>query len=47
MNIKLERPLAFFDLETTGLDISSDRIIEISILKIISKRKQNKQNLAY
>ena len=34
MNIKLERPLAFFDLETTGLDISSDRIIEISILKL-------------
>lgn len=30
----LIRPLAFFDVETTGLNISSDRIIEISILKI-------------
>lgn len=35
MNIKLERPLVFFDLETTGLNISKDRIIEISLLKIM------------
>lgn len=35
MNIKLEKPLVFFDLETTGLNISKDRIIEISLLKIM------------
>lgn len=35
MNLKLTRPLAFFDLETTGLNIGVDRIIEISILKIL------------
>jgi len=34
MNLKLKRPLAFFDLETTGVNISADRIVEISILKI-------------
>jgi len=34
MNLKLEKPIIFFDLETTGLQISSDRIVEISILKI-------------
>ncbi|PJB16343.1 MAG: DNA polymerase III subunit epsilon [Flavobacteriales bacterium CG_4_9_14_3_um_filter_32_8] len=34
MNLKLTRPLAFFDLETTGLNIASDRIVEISIVKI-------------
>lgn len=34
MQLKLNRPLAFFDLETTGLNIISDRIIEISILKV-------------
>ncbi len=34
MSLKLERPLAFFDLEATGLDVSNDRIVEISILKI-------------
>ena len=34
MNLILKRPLAIFDLETTGVNISSDRIVEISILKI-------------
>jgi len=33
-NIKLERPLAFIDVETTGLRPYSDRIVELSILKI-------------
>jgi DNA polymerase-3 subunit epsilon len=34
MNIQLSRPLVFIDLETTGLDIVNDRIVEISLLKI-------------
>lgn len=34
MKLKLSRPIVFFDLETTGTNISSDRIIEISILKV-------------
>ncbi|MFL9843676.1 3'-5' exonuclease [Flavobacterium rhizosphaerae] len=34
MELKLNRPICFFDLETTGTDISKDRIVEISILKI-------------
>jgi len=34
MKLALKNPLAFFDLETTGLDISKDRIVEIAILKI-------------
>ena len=34
MNLKISRPICFFDLETTGLNISNDRIVEISILKI-------------
>jgi len=33
MLLNLKRPLAFFDLETTGVNVSSDRIVEISILK--------------
>ena len=32
--IQLTKPLAFFDLETTGLDVTNDRIIEIAILKM-------------
>ncbi len=34
MKLNLKNPLIFFDLETTGLDISSDRIVEISYLKV-------------
>lgn len=34
MELKLERPLIFFDLETTGINIANDRIVEISILKV-------------
>tara|TARA_B100001250_G_scaffold87804_1_gene72633 strand:- start:26574 stop:27359 length:786 start_codon:yes stop_codon:yes gene_type:complete len=34
MNLKLKRPIVFFDLETTGLQISKDRIVEIAILKV-------------
>ena len=34
MELKLTRPLCFFDLETTGTDVSRDRIVEISILKV-------------
>lgn len=33
--LKLNRPVAFIDLETTGTNIGSDRIIEISILKLM------------
>ncbi len=34
MELNLKRPLAFFDIESTGLNIADDRIIELSILKV-------------
>ena len=34
MNLKLKRPIIFFDLETTGVDVANDRIVEISMVKI-------------
>ena len=34
MELKLIRPICFFDLETTGIDVVKDRIVEISVLKI-------------
>lgn len=34
MKLNLKRPLVVFDLETTGLDIASDRIVEISMVKV-------------
>lgn len=35
MQLNLTKPLAFFDLETTGLNVSKDRIVEISVLKVM------------
>lgn len=34
MKLNLKNPVVFFDLETTGINIASDRIVEISYLKI-------------
>ena len=35
MELKLKRPIIFFDLETTGVDTSKDRIVEISLVKVM------------
>jgi len=35
MALQLARPIAFFDLETTGVNLSTDRIIEVAIIKIL------------
>lgn len=35
MSLQLQRPIAFIDLETTGVNLSTDRIIEIAIVKIL------------
>ena len=37
MKLKLNRPLCFFDLETTGVNITTDRIVEIAVLKLHPK----------
>ena len=34
MQLNLTKPICFFDLETTGINITHDRIVEISILKV-------------
>lgn len=34
MNLSLNRPIVFFDVETTGLNIGKDKIIELALLKI-------------
>jgi DNA polymerase-3 subunit epsilon len=34
MQLKLTKPICFFDLETTGINVAKDRIVEIAILKI-------------
>jgi len=44
--LQLTRPLAIIDLETTGVNLGSDRIVEIAIVKIIPDgKKQIKRKL--
>lgn len=40
MQLNLTKPICFFDLETTGVNISTDRIVEISILKVYPDGKE-------
>ncbi len=40
MELNLHKPICFFDLETTGANISKDRIVEISILKVHPNGKE-------
>ncbi len=40
MKLNLRNPLVFFDLETTGINIASDRIVELSYLKIYPDQRE-------
>lgn len=40
MQLNLSKPICFFDLETTGINITNDRIVEISILKVFPNGKE-------
>lgn len=40
MQLNLKNPLVFFDLETTGINITNDRIVEISLLKVYPNGKE-------
>lgn len=42
--LKLKRPIVFFDLETTGLNTEKDRIIEIGVVRISPVKKQISYN---
>lgn len=44
MKLNLTRPLVVFDLETTGLDLVNDRIIQISYIKVLSNGKEKREN---
>jgi DNA polymerase-3 subunit epsilon len=41
LDLILKKPLAFIDLETTGINVTSDRIVEISVLKISPNGKED------
>ncbi len=40
MELNLKRPIVFLDLETTGINVATDRIVEISLLKITPNGKE-------
>lgn len=45
MKLNITRPLIVFDLETTGLDLVRDRIIQISYIKVLPGGKEQRENL--
>jgi len=45
MKLNLKNPLVFFDLETTGTNIISDRIVEICYLKVFPNGNEEAKNL--
>ena len=45
MKLNLTRPLIVFDLETTGLDLVRDRIIQISYIKVMPEGEEIRGNL--
>ncbi len=40
MELNLRKPIAFIDIETTGINVSTDRIVELSVLKITPNGKE-------
>ncbi|MCD7971977.1 MAG: 3'-5' exonuclease [Candidatus Azobacteroides sp.] len=45
MELNLKNPLIFFDLETTGMNIAKDRIVELSYLKVYPNGKEECKTL--
>ncbi|MBW7871744.1 MAG: 3'-5' exonuclease [Flavobacteriia bacterium] len=43
--LKLHKPICFFDLETTGLNVGKDRIVEISVLKVFPNGNKESKTL--
>lgn len=43
MELQLKNPLIFFDLETTGINVASDRIVELAYLKVYPNGKEESQ----
>ena len=44
MKLNIKRPLIIFDLETTGLDIVKDRVIQISFIKLMPTGEELRKN---
>ncbi len=47
MKLSLSRPLIFFDIEATGLNIATDRIVELCLLKIYPDGREETQTMRF
>ncbi|HOY39115.1 MAG: 3'-5' exonuclease [Bacteroidales bacterium] len=47
MELNLKKPLIFFDIETTGLNIINDRIIEISMIKVLPNGREETKSYRF
>ncbi len=45
MELNLANPIVFFDLETTGINIVKDRVVEISVLKVMPNGKEEQKTI--
>ncbi len=47
MQLKLKRPFVVFDLETTGINISRDRIVELAYIKVFPDGTEEKKTFRF
>ena len=47
MKLNLNRPIVFFDIEATGLNIATDRIVELCYIKLLPNGSQEKRTLRF
>lgn len=45
MKLNLKKPIIFFDLETTGINVSTDRIVEICYIKVMPNGNETSKNM--
>ena len=45
MKLNIKKPLVIFDLETTGLDMVKDRVIQLSYIKVMPNGEEKRENL--
>ncbi|MBQ0023974.1 MAG: 3'-5' exonuclease [Prevotellaceae bacterium] len=45
MKLKLSKPIIFFDLETTGVDVAKDRIVELCYIKVFPNGNEESKSM--
>ena len=45
MKLNIKNPIVFFDLETTGVDVAKDRIVELCYIKVFPNGNEESKNI--